>query len=224
MNIRNAHHPGEAMEIGFIGAGAIATALAGHLVSVGHPVTQSNRRGPDSLKDQVATLGPLARAEAAAAEMVFLSVMWSDIDAALGGLPDWGGRILVDTTNQFNEVGGQYVPVDTRGAFGVETGSEVVAGKAPGARVVKAFNTLFATDLVRDPHRDCGRRVLFYCGDDPDAKAAFAGVADGVGWFPVDLGSLRDGGRLMQVGTGPLAGLHLLTQSAQPAPREGVRA
>lgn|SRR5512146_1968300 len=95
MNTRHQHHPEEAMEIGFIGAGAIASALAGHLVSAGHQVTLSNRRGPDSLKDQVAALGPLARAgtrpEAAAAEMAFLSVRWGDIDAALSGLPDWGG-------------------------------------------------------------------------------------------------------------------------------------
>ena len=96
--------------------------------------------------------------------------------------------------------------IDTAAAFGVETGSEVVAGKAPGARVVKAFNTLFATDLAHDPRHDGGRRVLFYCGDDADAKATFAGVADQAGWFPVDLGSLRDGGQLMQVGAGPPRG------------------
>jgi predicted dinucleotide-binding enzyme len=66
--------------------------------------------------------------------------------------------------------------------------------------------------------------VLFYCGDNPRTKAAFAGIAGEVGWFPVDLGSLRDGGRLMQVGTGPLPGLHLLTQHAEPAVREGTRA
>lgn len=64
------------MEVGFIGAGAIASAVAGHLVSAGHPVTLSDRRGPGSLKDQVAALGPPARvgarAEAAAAPLVFL--------------------------------------------------------------------------------------------------------------------------------------------------------
>jgi predicted dinucleotide-binding enzyme len=214
------------MEVGFIGA--IANAVAGHLIGIGHPVTLSNRRGPDSLKDQVAGLGPLARAgtraEAAAAPLVFLSVMWGDIHAALSGLPDWDGRILVDTTNQFEQAGGQYVPVGTRASFGVETGSEVVASKARGARVIKAFNTLFAPDVARDPRHDGGQRVLFYCGDDPGAKATFAGIAGEAGWFPVDLGSLRDGGRLMQVGTGPLPGLHLLTQHAEPAPREGTRA
>jgi 8-hydroxy-5-deazaflavin:NADPH oxidoreductase len=228
MNTQNPHRPEEAMEIGFIGAGAIASAIAGHLVSAGHPATLASRRGPDSLKDQVAALGPLARAgtraEAAAAQMVFLSVMWGDIDAALSGLPDWDGRIVVDTTNQFEQVGGQYVPVDTRSHFGVETGSEVIALKAPGARVIKAFNTLFAPDVARDPRHDGGQRVLFYCGDDPGAKATFAHVTGKVGWFPVDLGSLRDGGRLMQVGTGVLTGLHLLTQHAEPAPREDARA
>lgn len=169
------------MEFGFIGAGAIASAVAGHLVRAGHPVTLSNRRGPDSLKEKVAALGPLARAgtraEAAAAPLVFLS----------------------------------------------ETGSEVVASKAPEARVIKAFNTLFAPDVARDPRHDGGQRVLFYCGDDPDAKAAFAGVVGEAGWFPADLGGLRDGGRLMQVG-GPLPGLHLLTQHAEPAPREDSHA
>ncbi|MEU3984521.1 NAD(P)-binding domain-containing protein [Streptomyces sp. NPDC026672] len=210
------------MQVGFIGAGAVANAIASQLTSAGHSVTLSNRRGPDSLRDQVAALGPLARAgtkeEAAAAQMVFLSVMWSDIDAALEGLPDWDGRILVDTTNQFEQVDGHYTPVDTRTGFGVETGSEVVAQKTPGARVIKAFNTLFAPDLSRFPRHDGGRRVLFHCGDDPDAKSSFTGVVDEVGWFPVDLGSLRNGGRLMQVGTGPLPGLHLLTQHAEPTP------
>jgi 8-hydroxy-5-deazaflavin:NADPH oxidoreductase len=227
MNTQNPDRPEDSMEIGFIGVGAIANAIAGHLASTGHPVTLASRRGPDSLREQVAALGPPARAgtraEAAAAQMVFLSVMWGDIDAALSGLPDWDGRILVDTTNQFDQVDGQYVPVDTRASFGVETGSEVVASKAPDARVIKAFNTLFAPDVARDPRHDGGQRVLFYCGDDPSAKAAFAGVAAQAGWFPVDLGSLRDGGRLMQVG-GPLPGLHLLTQHAEPAPRQDARA
>ena len=162
------------MEFGFIGAGAIASAIAGHLTGAGHAVTLSARRGPASLRDRVAALGPLARAgtraEAAAAEVVFLSVMWDDIDTALDGLPDWDGRVLVDTTNQFTRAGEQFVPVDTRTRFGVETGSEVVAVKAPGARVTKAFNTLFAPDVTRDPRHDDGRRVLFYCGDDPDTK------------------------------------------------------
>jgi 8-hydroxy-5-deazaflavin:NADPH oxidoreductase len=148
MNTQNPDRPEDSMEIGFIGVGAIANAIAGHLASTGHPVTLASRRGPDSLREQVAALGPPARAgtraEAAAAQMVFLSVMWGDIDAALSGLPDWDGRILVDTTNQFDQVDGQYVPVDTRASFGVETGSEVVASKAPDARVIKAFNTLFA--------------------------------------------------------------------------------
>jgi 8-hydroxy-5-deazaflavin:NADPH oxidoreductase len=148
-------------------------------------VTLSNRRGPDSLKDEIAALGPHAQAgtpaEAATAPIVFLSVMWGDIDAALDDLPDWNGRILVDITNQFDQIDGQYVPVDTRTAFGIETGSEVIAAKAPGAHVIKAFNTLYATDLVRDPRHDGGQRVLFYCGADADAKATFAALVTEAG-------------------------------------------
>ncbi|MBO1756943.1 NAD(P)-binding domain-containing protein [Allobranchiibius sp. CTAmp26] len=93
------------MNFGTIGAGTVAQAVAGHLVSAGQQVVLSNSRGPDTLGDVTAGLGPLASAgtveQAAAADMVFLTVMWSDIPAALADLPPWDGRVLVDTTNQF---------------------------------------------------------------------------------------------------------------------------
>ncbi|MGA5699773.1 NADPH-dependent F420 reductase [Peterkaempfera bronchialis] len=127
--------------------------------------------------------------------------------AAVGALPDWQGRIVVDATNQFTRL-----PPDTRIAdLGDLTGSEYVASLLPGARVVKAFNTLYGPYIAADPRHPAGRRVLFYAGDDPDAKARVHRLADQFGFAPVDLGSLRDGGRLMQLG-GPLSGLHLLKQ------------
>jgi predicted dinucleotide-binding enzyme len=99
-------------------------------------VVLSNRRGPSSLESVVSALGPLASAgtvhEAASADMVFLAVMWPDIATALSGLPDWDGRVLVDTTNQFDYVDGRLQPVDTVQSFGIATGSEVVASMAPG--------------------------------------------------------------------------------------------
>ncbi len=204
------------MRFGTIGAGTIGQAIAGHLVSAGHEVVLSNRRGPSSLQAVVTGLGPLASAgtvpEAAAADMVFLAVAWHDMTAALGGLPDWDGRVLVDTTNQFDYVDGALQPVDTVKSFGIDTGSEVVASLAPGARVIKAFNTLYSAYIAPTPLHAAGRQVLFYAGDDPAAKAGFAATFADIGFAPVDAGSLREGGPLMQAPGGLLSALHVLKQ------------
>jgi hypothetical protein len=180
-------------------------------VAAGHRVVLSNSRGPATLEEVVKDLGPLASAgtaaEAAAADMVFLAVRWPDIPAALAGLPAWDGRILVDTANQATGP----APAD-RVDLGTETGSEFVARHAPGARVVKAFNTLYARYIVADPRHAEGRQLLFYAGDDDDAKKTFREIADSIGFAPADAGTLRDGGRLMQVGGGPLSALHALKQ------------
>ncbi|MFG1604970.1 NADPH-dependent F420 reductase [Actinoplanes sp. NPDC049265] len=198
------------MDFGIVGAGTVGQGIAGHLVRAGHRVVLSARRGPDALSDTVARLGPRATAgttaEAAAAAMVFLAVRWPDIPAALAGLPAWDGRILVDTTNQMTGP-----DPSNHVDLGTETGSEFVARHAPGARVVKAFNTLFARYIVPDPRHADGRQLLFYAGDDVDAKAGFRAVADQIGFAPVDAGSLPDGGRLMQVG-GLLSALHAVKQ------------
>ena len=204
------------MRFGTIGAGTIGQAIAGHLVNAGQEVVLSNRRGPSSLQAVVADLGPLASAgtvqEAAAAGMTFLAVAWHDMRAALSGLPDWDGRVLVDTTNQFDYVDGSLQPVDTVKSFGIATGSEVVASLAPGARVVKAFNTMYAAYITPSPRHAGGRQVLFYAGDDPAAKVSFAATFRDIGFAPVDVGSLRAGGPLMQAPDGPLSALHVLKQ------------
>ena len=199
------------MTFGIIGAGTVAQALARHLVTAGHSVVLSNSRGPSTLDGVVSTLGPLASAgtvaQAAEADMVFLTVMWPDIPAALADLPPWDGRILVDSTNQFARLD----PIEVAD-LGDQTGSEWVAALAPGARVIKAFNTLFAEYIAPDPRHPAGRQVLFYAGDDAAAKATFGELVDSFGFAPVDIGALRDGGRLMQVGGGPLSALHALKQ------------
>ncbi|GHH42897.1 NADP oxidoreductase [Lentzea cavernae] len=192
------------MNFGTIGAGTVAQAIAAHLVAAGHEVTLSNSRGPDTLLDVVARLGPLARAgtveEAAAADVVFLAVTWPQVGDALSGLSSWDGRILVDTTNS------GFAPPAVED-LGVETSSEFVAQRAPGARVVKAFNTLYAQYIAADPRHAEGRQLLFHAGDDDAAKADFRAVFDDIGFAPVDAGSLREGGRLMQLGA-VLSALH----------------
>jgi predicted dinucleotide-binding enzyme len=104
----------------------------------------------------------------------------------------------MDATNAFE-------PVD----LGGRTSSEIVAELVPGARLVKAANTLRADVLGADPHEAGGRRVIFLSGDDASAKAAVAALFDSAGFFAIDLGDLVTGGQMQQRG-GPLVGHNLV--------------
>ncbi len=200
------------MAIGIVGAGKIGRALAKHLTRSGFDVIVSNSRGPESLRPLVAELGPKAKAgttaEAAAAPVVFLAVTWEQLPRALSNLPDWKGRIVVDTTNPYVAEGTGIRLVDLRG----KTSSEVVAEMVPGARLVKAFNTFFHAVLASDPGEAGGRRVIFFSGDDAKAKQEVAAMIDKLGFAPVDLGGLVEGGKMQQAGR-PLAGLNLLRRA-----------
>jgi predicted dinucleotide-binding enzyme len=196
------------MTIGIIGSGAIGTALARTLVRGGIEATISNSRGPDSLKQLIRESGPLIQAgtreQAARADIVFVAVNWTKLPAALAGLPDWGGRIVIDANNPIEAP--LFKPVDLEG----RVSSEVFADLVPGARVVKAFNHLRAEVLADDPRTDGGRRVLFYSGNDKAAKAEVAALIDRIGFFGIDLGSLAVGGKLAQFPGGPLPNQNLV--------------
>ena len=200
------------MHIGIIGAAAVAQAVAKHALKAGHTVTFSNTRGPDSLTDIVAGLGEGARGgsreEAAAADIVLLAVPWINVSSALEGLPAWKGRILMDATNHF----ASYAPDYRRDQLDGRTSSEIVATLAPGANVIKVFNTLVARLIAADPVEQEGRRVLFLSGDDTDAKQTVSELTASFGFAPVDIGCLADGGRMQQL-DGPLAGLNLVRKN-----------
>jgi predicted dinucleotide-binding enzyme len=197
------------MTIGIIGSGAIGTAFARTLARAGIEATISNSRGPESLNELAQELGPSIKAgtreEAARADIVFVAVNWTKLPAALAGLPEWSGRILIDANNPIEAP--LFKPVDLKG----RVSSEVVTDLVPGARVVKAFNTLYGQYIAADPRHQAGRQVLFLAGDDVDAKTTVKDLTATFGFAPVDIGSLRDGGRLMQLG-GPLSALHALKQ------------
>lgn len=202
------------MQIGMLGAGHVAQAVAGHAVSAGHQVVLSNRRGPASLAAVVERLGPLASAgmpdEAARPELVLLAVWWTQIPDAIAatGVTDWEGRIVIDATNEY--VGTP--PDDIRPAdLGDVIGSEHVASMLPGARVVKAFNTMSSSYIAANPRHPAGRQIVFLSGDNPDANRRVAALVEQFGFAAVNLGSLRESGRLMQLG-GPLSLLHALKQ------------
>jgi hypothetical protein len=199
--------PCQSLSVGTIGAGTVAQAIAGHAVAAGHQVILSNSRGPESLAELVDRLGANASAgtvaEAAQADLVILAVGWDQVPEAVQGLSDWNGRILIDATNQWHHGPGTEVDL------GDQTGSERNAALMPGARVVKAFNTIYGSVTAQNPRRTDGRLVVFLAGDDEDAKAKVSAFIDSMGFAPVDIGGLRDG-RLMQVGGGPLVGLHVV--------------
>jgi 8-hydroxy-5-deazaflavin:NADPH oxidoreductase len=191
----------ELKNVGIIGAGRIGQVMAQIASRACRQVVIANRRGPESLTAVVQDLGEGVSAgtvkEAAAADVVVLAVMWPDIPRAVEGL-EWEGRIVIDPTNDFD-------PSDLDG----RTSSEVVADLVAPARVVKAGNTLGAAVLGSDPHQAQGHRVIFVSGDDADAKTELVALFDQAGFFAIDLGGLREGGRVQQVGA-PLAGHNLV--------------
>ncbi|WP_207481787.1 NADPH-dependent F420 reductase [Arenibaculum pallidiluteum] len=194
--------------IGIIGAGNIGQAFAAALAKNGIRATLSNSRGPDSLKEAVAALGPTieagTREEAAAKDIVLVAVNWSKLPAALAGLPDFGGRIVIDANNPIE------APLFRPAELSGRASSEIFAGLVPGARVVKAFNHLQPHLLSGNPQAEGGKRVLFYSGDDARAKAAVGALVDRLGFFGIDLGPLAVGARLVQFPGGPLPALNLV--------------
>ncbi|AOE85977.1 NADPH-dependent F420 reductase [Pseudomonas sp. TCU-HL1] len=198
------------MQIGIIGAGAIGSAIARTLCNAGIEVVIANSRGPESLQALANELGPkvrpVSREEAARADLVFLAVNWSKIPAALDGLGPWNGRIVVDANNPIEAP--TFRPFD----LGAQSSSEVVAQLLPGARLVKAFNHLAPALLAGDPQAEGGRRVLFYAGEDVEAKTEVAALIERLGFAGIDLGGLAEG-RLAQFPGGPLPALNLVRYS-----------
>lgn len=196
--------------LGLIGTGAIGKALAGHLARTALDLAIAHRRDPSALAALASRLGPRVRPttvrDAAAADIVFLAVPWRQLPDAVADVQPWAGRIVVDPTNAIG-------PPDFRPAdLGGRTSSEVVADLVPGARVVKAFNTLRPEILAADPRVAGGNCVIFLSGDDAGARGTVAQLIARLGFAPVDLGRLTEGGRLQQFPGGPLPTLDLIKQ------------
>jgi 8-hydroxy-5-deazaflavin:NADPH oxidoreductase len=193
------------MKFGTIGAGTVALAFAREALATGHEVVLSSRRGPDYLAGTVAKLGRGASAatveEAASNDYVLLAVPWLNVAAALQELPGWNSRVLIDATNPFIEASPRLVLAD----LGGKGASEVVAALAPGARIVKAFNSIVTARFNEGPVKNGGRRVIFVSGDHLEPIDFVKSVIESFGFAAIYLGGLATGGRLQQAG-GPLAG------------------
>lgn len=185
------------MKIGIIGAGHIGGTTARLFIDAGHEVAISNSRGPESLRDLVSTLGDNARAttpeEAARfGEVVLLAIPLKDYTTL--PIDDLRGKVVIDAMNYYPNRDGHYAQLDA----GNSTSSEMVAAHLGGARLVKAFNTIWFEHLKSKGKKDAPvdqRRAIFVSGDDAEAKAVVSRLIEEIGFGPYDLGSLRDSAR-----------------------------
>lgn len=177
------------MKIGVIGSGNVGGTLGVRFAGAGHSVLFASRR-PESeeMRELAARAGNGARATGAAeavaeSDVILLATPWPATREILQGLGSLKGKVLIDATNPL-------LPGLAGMEYGTTTsGAEQVAAWAPGARVVKAFNTV-GFNVMAEPAFGEARAVLFYCGDDAAAKAQVAELAAAIGFDARDAGPL----------------------------------
>lgn len=179
--------------IGFIGSGKIGSQLARLAVGQGHDVVLSNSRGPETLRDLVAELGPHARAgtsaeAAAAADVAVVTIPLRAIDTV--PVEPLAGKVVIDTSNYYSARDGQISELDSQET----TVSELLQRHLPTSKVVKAFNHIMFSQLTTDgqPAGTPGRRALVVAGDDSDARATVAQLIDSFGFDVLELTSLAE--------------------------------
>ena len=184
------------MTYSIIGSGFVGTTLASLFAAKSIPVQIANSRGPQTLKDLAAELGsvvtPVTTAAAIEADVVLFavgSVAFKEVGAQRD---DWSGKIVIDVTNGF-----MLPPEVQEREFGGRLTSVVNAERVPGAKLVKAFNQLPLKTLA-SPVPAGGQRVVFVSSDHKDASATVADLVEELGFAPIQVGPLAEGGRLIQ--------------------------
>lgn len=176
-----------------IGFGIIGQALAKAFARKGIEVAVATTRDPKSFASDAAAIGPTiiptTLAEAVKADIVFLAVRFESHPEVARALPTWQGKTIVDVTNAYG------VPTEK---LGEQPAARVVAQAFKDSRLVKGFNHLVAALLEQDPAVHGGRRVVFLASDDDGAAAEIGGLAQNLGFAPVQLGGLSEGGLLVQ--------------------------
>ncbi|HWW73699.1 MAG TPA: NADPH-dependent F420 reductase [Duganella sp.] len=181
------------MTYSIIGAGNVGQALARQFARSGISVGVANTRGPDSIASVAKELGgnvvPLALHEALKADVIILAVpFWAHRDVA-NAVTTWQGKVVIDATNAYG------VPLSDLDNL---PSSAIVAKSLPGAHLVKAFNHLPAGVLAQDPAAAGGRRVIFLSSDNEGAAATVAALVEKLGYAPISLGKIAEGGQLVQ--------------------------
>ena len=182
------------MSYAIIGFGKIGQALAKAFARKGIEVSVATTRDPKSFASDAAAIGstiiPKTLAEAVKADILFLAVRFESHKEVAKALPSWKGKTIVDVTNAYG------VPPEQLG--GQPSSAKVVAEAFTDGRLVKGFNHLGAAILERDPAVHGGRRVVFLASDDEDAAAEIGELAKYLGFSPIALGGLSEGGLLVQ--------------------------
>ena len=178
------------MNIGIIGSGNVGSGLGKLWAEKGHKLIFSFSRNPEKLKALAAAHNNASAGSPAEAvqqsEVILLSVRWETIGEAMKAAGPLQGKVLIDCTNPLNaELTGLAIGHTSSAA-------EEIAKMAAGAKVVKAFNTVFA-DIYHSESRLFGSRLatMFYCGDDGDAKKTVVRLIRETGFEPIDAGPLR---------------------------------
>jgi 8-hydroxy-5-deazaflavin:NADPH oxidoreductase len=187
------------MTIGIIGTGHIGSQVARLAVRAGHNVVVSNSRGPETLADLVAELGPKARAATPAeagqaGDIVLVSVPLKNYKAV--PVEPLAGKIVIDTNNYYPQRDGQIPELDKEST----TTAELLQAHLPTSKVVKGFNHIYAAQLTTDgrPRGAKDRRALVIAGDDAKAKAVVTDLLDQFGFDTVDAGPLAEGWRIQR--------------------------
>ena len=182
--------------IGLIGSGNIGSTVARLAVAAGHDVVLSNSRGPETLADLVAELGPRARAAtatdaAAAGDIVVVTVPLK----AYRQVPvePLRGKVVIDTNNYYPQRDGHIAELDD----GSTTSSELLQAHLPESSVVKAFNNIYFGHLgsLQRPAGDPERSALAIAGDDEQAKRTVTQFLDSIGYDAFDAGPLAESWR-----------------------------
>jgi 8-hydroxy-5-deazaflavin:NADPH oxidoreductase len=181
------------MSYAIIGFGKIGHALAKAFARKGIEVSVATTRDPESFASEAAAIGPkvIAKtlAEAVKADIIFLAVRFEAHTDVAKALPTWQGKTIIDVTNAYG------VPPEDLGG---QPSSKVVAQAFTGARLVKGFNHLGAAVLDQDPAVHGGSRVVFLASDDDAATEEIGALAEKLGFAPIKLGGLSEGGLLVQ--------------------------
>ena len=179
------------MSYAIIGFGKIGQALAKAFARSGIEVSVATTRDPETFASAAAAIGPKIipkkLAEAVKADTIILAVPFWEHGEVAKTLASWQGKTIIDAMNVL-------VPVEDLSGL---PSSAVVAKAFPGARLVKGFNHLPAGTLAADPNVTGGRRVVFLSSDDEGAAARVAALAEQLGFAPVNLGKLEEGGALV---------------------------
>jgi 8-hydroxy-5-deazaflavin:NADPH oxidoreductase len=180
------------MSYAIVGFGKIGQALAHAFARKDIAVTVASRRPPEALAPQAGAIGPTVVAkslrDALQADTIILAVPFWEHREVAKALPSWEGKTVIDATNAFG-----ILPEELDGL----PSSAVVAKAFTGAKLVKGFNHLGAATLAADPTVEGGHRVVFLLSDDEDATAPVAALAKQLGFAPVKLGKLNEGGALV---------------------------